>query len=738
MILGEQTRANDSDKTEALAGGTARLIRNACKRAGVSLSNIHYDNAIACWDKDASKDDLRKAAKACAPRLQRPKTPVLALGQHALYASEGHYEFKKWRGAKVGNTWVSDGVNQLYANPHYRTALAIHIQRALQKPELIGEHHIRDGDAMQGALLRLMHSPMLAVDIETNGSDPIHDDMLCIGVGTEELVVSVPWIVGGEFVCFPGTEKLLRSVLKTAGTLVAHNGAHDFLGLQAAGFELPSSRFDTLLAHAVAAPELAHGLQYVAGLEFPVPAWKGGFVTSADPDAKGADVYAKRDQYELREYNAKDVFYTVKLVPALQRRLRETHRGQEHYDRLQKLSDLCLKMQVKGMPVSMEQRAQLKACVEFDAARYKQAFEAMAGGIDAGKEGGTGAVKAYFFDSLGTPVISETDTGSPSLGKDALKRYTGRETDSAGNLRWGDDVRLAASTLLKFKLYGKIDSTFLGDKIPIRERDGWHWVTPSWRPWGTITRRFSCSEPNLQQAPLTVRKMYQAPPGWVFVEADLSQLEPRITAELSEDPKLIEVYAEGLDLYKQVAIALFEVGYDDISKSQRQIAKMVWLASGYGTGAETLREQLAVRGVFVSLPQANLFLRRLRSGFPTLARWQDDLIRRAEQTGYVEEPYTEWRRYFTDGLVEHPAVKNFPMQAGGASIVNDMMLRLGDELNWADEFLVSQVHDAICILVPEERGAFWVTRLEEIMSKKLTHVNLISEAKCSKDWYACK
>lgn len=732
-IVSEYPRSNDTGKETAMDGQTGVFVREALRRSGTGLKprDVTVVNAIRCWAINPSKPDLAKAAKACAPRLTLPPGPKLAMGRHALYAAAREGEYDKKLGARLPGTdfWVTNSVLEMFAQPHYRTALAIHINRALEPDVPAPKVVIDDGPEMREALRKLIGKE-ISVDIETAGTNPFHAPILCIGVGTADVVCSVPWHVGSATPqCAPETQNLLADVLRKATCLVAHNGAHDFSALESRGFKLAKERFDTFIAHGVAASELLHRLQYVAGLEFPVHGWKGAFLDSANPDAKGLAKFTERPIEELQRYNAEDVAYTARLKAPLERRLYDApHDGWKHYKYRSDLNDVLCLMTKKGMPFNERARAELDTWVNYDAMRYKEKFESLAGGIDAGKDGGTAAVKDFFFKTLGAPVLARTDADAPSLSKNVLKRYT-QECK-------GTTIAEAARSLLKFKLYGKLHSTFTGPGC-LDVYDGW--VHPSFNAVGTVSGRLSCSGPNLQQMPLYGRKMFRAPEGWCFVEADLAQVEPRLTAELSADPAFIDVFAQGKDIYLRVASALFNVREDEVTKSQRQIAKMALLANNYGTGAKTFREQLANRGVHVSEPEAAVFLKNLKRGFPVMAKWQRCLIEKARETRYVEEPYGGWRRYFYNkNAVEDPKVKNFPLQAAAAELMRQMLLDLANAVDWKNEFIVCQIHDSVTLLVQESRADKWLDKLPKIMYRKLEHVELKSDAKASKEWYDVK
>lgn len=82
----------------------------------------------------------------------------------------------------------------------------------------------------------------------------------------------------------------------------------------------------------------------------------------------------------------------------------------------------------------------------------------------------------------------------------------------------------------------------------------------------------------------TVRSCIIPEEGHKFVVADYSNVEGRGLAWLAGEDDLIEVFVNGVDVYKKLASTVFNVSYDDVTKDQRQIAKAMVLGLGYAGG----------------------------------------------------------------------------------------------------------------------------------------------------------
>lgn len=114
----------------------------------------------------------------------------------------------------------------------------------------------------------------------------------------------------------------------------------------------------------------------------------------------------------------------------------------------------------------------------------------------------------------------------------------------------------------------------------------------------TATGRISSTEPNLQNIPTRfelgklVRKAFKPQEGYLYVDADYSQIELRVLAHISEDEHMIEAFNNNQDIHKQAASKVFNVPIEEVTKEQRANAKAVNFGIVYGISDFGLGEQL--------------------------------------------------------------------------------------------------------------------------------------------------
>src|SRR5205085_11747382 len=186
----------------------------------------------------------------------------------------------------------------------------------------------------------------------------------------------------------------------------------------------------------------------------------------------------------------------------------------------------------------------------------------------------------------------------------------------------------------------------------------------------TTTRRLSSSNPNLMNIPIRtdlgqrIRRAFKAgKPEHVLLSADYSQIELRIAAHLSGDPRLLAAFAAGQDIHTATAAAVFKVPIEAVNPDQRRLAKVANFGSIYGQGEYGLSQQLGITG-----DVAREFLGQYWSTYSHLREYLDDVRRKAREEGFVVSA-TGRRRAIPDlrspnfqlrGAAERMAI-NFPM-----------------------------------------------------------------------------
>lgn len=119
-------------------------------------------------------------------------------------------------------------------------------------------------------------------------------------------------------------------------------------------------------------------------------------------------------------------------------------------------------------------------------------------------------------------------------------------------------------TLLNYRKYEKLLGTYI-DKMPKELNPKTNKIHTNFNQVGTVTGRFSAKDPSLHNIPAKakdIRTMFTASPGHVLISADFSSQEPRITAHLSEDKKMIQAFIDGKDIYAEIASIAFKLPYE--------------------------------------------------------------------------------------------------------------------------------------------------------------------------------
>jgi DNA polymerase-1 len=263
------------------------------------------------------------------------------------------------------------------------------------------------------------------------------------------------------------------------------------------------------------------------------------------------------------------------------------------------------------------------------------------------------------------------------------------------------------------------------------------------------TGRLSTSNPNLQAIPIRtelgkeIRSAFVAETGHRLLSADYSQIELRILAHVSSEPKLREAFARGDDIHTATAVEVLGKQPTELTAGDRSIAKMINFGIVYGISAFGLSENLEI-----PREQAQEYIDAYLARFPLVQDFIDRTIEQAKRDGYAtsllgrRRPTPEIRasNRQTRALGERLAV-NFVMQGSNADIIKKAMIaihrRLRDEGRGAR--LVLQVHDELLLEVPDaEVGAVKELVREEMCNAYPLDPPLAVEIGVGDDWNEAK
>ncbi len=363
---------------------------------------------------------------------------------------------------------------------------------------------------------------------------------------------------------------------------VGHNLKYDAHVLANAGITLAGMRFDSMLEsyvwNSVATNhDLDSDAQRYLGLRT---------ISYEDVAGKGAKQLSF-EQVPLEragEYAAEDADVTLRLhgalwpqlqgVPALARLYLECE---------QPLVPVLVGMEHRGVLVDREQlRAQSR---EF--ARQLQELLLQAH-REAGHEFNIESPKQLqqiLFERLQLPVRRKTPTGQPSTAEDVLEELAESYT--------------LPRIVLEYRALAKLKSTYT-DTLPeqVNERTGR--IHTNYAQAVAATGRLSSVDPNLQNIPVRrpegrrIRQAFIAPPGWVLLAADYSQIELRIMAHLSGDESLRAAFAADRDVHQATAAEVFGVGLEAVTPDQRRPAKVINFGLIYGMSPFGLARNLGI------------------------------------------------------------------------------------------------------------------------------------------------
>ena len=325
--------------------------------------------------------------------------------------------------------------------------------------------------------------------------------------------------------------------------------------------------------------------------------------------------------------------------------------------------------------------------------------------------GSTQQVARVLFEKLALPA--------------GRKGKTGYSTDTRV-LRAIRDEHPIVEVIEEWREYSKLLNTYLGP-LPelISSADGRLHTT--FNQAVAATGRLSTSNPNLQAIPIRtelgreIRSAFVAEPGSRLVSADYSQIELRILAHVSGEPKLREAFARGEDIHTATAAEVLGKEPGALTKDERNVAKMINFGIIYGISAFGLSENLEI-----PREEAQAYIDAYLARFPHVQDFIERTIEQAARDGYATSllgrrrpvPEIKASNRQTRALGERLAV-NFVMQGSNADIIKVAMVaihrRLRDEGRAAR--LVLQVHDELLLEVPDVE----VSALRELVREEMTN-----------------
>lgn len=442
-----------------------------------------------------------------------------------------------------------------------------------------------------------------------------------------------------------------------------------------------------------------------------------------------AQAYEKNPE-EFAQYACYQAYVCLASSRILDEKLTEQGMDRLFYEIEMPLSRVLYDMEQYGVLV---QPAELKAygealsgrIAELEQAIYRQADCTF--NINSPKQ-----LAEILFDKMGIKGGKKTKTGY-STAADVLEKLA-------------PDYPIV-SDILEYRGLMKLKSTYAEGLSGCIAADGR--IHSTFNQTITATGRLSSTEPNLQNIPMRmelgrrIRKVFVPKDGYLFMDADYSQIELRILAHMSEDGQLIEAYRMEEDIHRITASKVFHTPFEEVTDLQRRNAKAVNFGIVYGISSFGLSQDLSI-----SKKEAAEYIEQYFETYPGVKRFLDHMVAEAKEKGYVTTMYGRRRpipelssNNFMQRSFGERVAMNSPIQGTAADIMKIAMIRVWECLHRENlkSRLILQVHDEL--LIETEAGE--EEQVRRILTEQMQHaaelsVRLEIDLHTGTDWYEAK
>lgn len=536
--------------------------------------DFYLTSVIKCWLPRGVKPEPDEV-KRCLPKLQaeidkhKPKH-VLILGATVLKAltrkakiTEAIGQIIELNGIKYVPCYAPNYVlRDPSKEPEYKSALkrfmevvkgTFHQKTDLQY-EVIARHNLSQ------FLADFQSCSEFVYDLETSGLDHYSPDSYinCIGFYLDIGKAYVLPIKKTPTLPEDAQERLIKQLTEMGKRAIGQNAKFDGLWIRqkyGVNFHL---HFDTMLAHHLLDENSPHGLKELAR----------HYLNAPDYDLTTSEKKGNVEADKLFKYCAWDCYYTFQLKQIFAKELfKDLALRKLFYKMVMPASRMMEAVEQRGhfvdLPKLESTRTDLQTKLKVAEAKLNE-YAGRSVNWNSTKQ----VAEVLFTDLKLVPKVF-TDKGAPSTSEGALAEL---------------DSHPIKALLQEYRGYQKFLSTYI---------EGWSefmvgpYLYLSTKLHGTVTGRWSS---RLHQVPRdgAVRNLITAPPGWTFVQADLSQAELRVAAIVSRDAELIRCYANGVDVHWKTTIGTLRLSQNP------ELIRAGWntVAGHYGEPASSLTDML--------------------------------------------------------------------------------------------------------------------------------------------------
>jgi len=580
---------------------------------------------------------------------------------------------------------------------------------------------VQDEASLNELLAALAGAERLSFDVETTATDAMQATLVGLGIAwtpSQAAYLPIAHTAGRQLAWTQVAAELQPFFADAARPKVAHNAKYDLTVLHRHGLEVAGNVDDTLLMAWLLDPaSRALGLKALASTRL---AWTMTELTELIGSGRKQITIDQVRIDQAAAYCGADVDATLRLYDLLAPELIAADLDPLYTSIERPLLPVLTDMEMAGVLLDTEFLVQMSITFTQRLAELEQTLYSVVGHDFNIRS--TQQLSQVLFDEMGFPArrLKKTASGHYSTAVDTL------ETLAA----YGDELstpqQRVIEMILEQRQLEKLRSTYI-DALPALVNPETGRLHTSFSQTGAVTGRLSSSNPNLQNIPIRteigreIRRAIVAPPGWLLISADYSQVELRVLAHMAHEPLLVEAFLTDQDIHAVTASKLFGVPIAEIDRTQRSLGKTINFATIYGVSEFGLSSRTEL-----TREQARQFLEQYFLTYPRIRTFLDVTLEEARQRGYVQTLLGR-RRFFPElqsgrlpynqrSAIERAAI-NAPIQGTAADIMKIAMVELHKKLRSSGyrTRLLLQVHDELVLETPPDEQAAAVALVRKTM-----------------------
>lgn len=594
------------------------------------------------------------------------------------------------------------------------------------------QYHLINTPALRKELISYLRlQAAFCFDTETTSLDPYQAQLVGIAFS---------YYPGeGYYVPIPADQQEAQAIVEEFKELlenptikkIGQNLKYDQLVLRHYNIENIAPIFDTMIAHALLAPERPHNMNSLAEsyLHYaPIPIEELiGYNRGTQKSMRAVDLNL------IKEYACEDADITLQLKKPLEKAIQ-----QEQVVRLCEevefpLVQVLAAMEYQGVQVNTDLLATISNRLATELAQLEEEIHFLAG---------------YSFNLSSPKQLGEILFDKLKIAPSTKKTKTGQHATSELVLADLAHTHPIINKILSYREIQKLKSTYV-DALPqlISPLDGR--IHTSYNQAVVTTGRLSSTNPNLQNIPIRTEKgkaireaFIPSKPNHVLLSADYSQIELRIMASFSQDETMIQAFQAGEDIHLATASKLFKVPVDQVDAQMRRQAKTANFGMIYGISAFGLAQRMGI-----SRSEAHELIQAYFQEFHAVKTYMHTIIEKAKAQGYVTTLLGR-KRYLRDinsrnatsrGVDERNAI-NAPIQGTAAEMIKLAMVHI---YQWIQQEklqakLILQVHDELVFDVPLQEVTILQEQVVKLMKNALPLAGVPIEVQTGigKNWAA--